>query len=76
MFPYTTLILSILVIIGIIIYQVDTLRLENDKSKSRIITTPKIFKKVQSFLQDILYSIGIRVYKTARRIRRKIQGKK
>lgn len=76
MFPYLTLLFSGLIVAGIIIYQVDVLRLEDKNQESRSIPLPKFIKKAQDFLRDIVYLVGIRIYRTARRIRKKIQGKK
>lgn len=76
MFPYLTLLFSGLIVTGIIIYQVDVLRLEEKNQESRSIPLPKLIKRVQDFIHDILYFVGVRIYRTARRIRKKIQGKK
>lgn len=76
MFPLITFIISLLVVLGMIIYQVDIMRLKQ-KGGDANTTFPefRIFKKIRNFFEEIFYVVAIRVYKFFRKIQRKLRKK-
>lgn len=74
MFPTTTLIISLLIVIGMIVYQIDAMRLgHNPQEIEKRFPEFRFIKKVKRMFENIMYTVGIRIFKTIHRIRKKIR---
>lgn len=75
MFPTTTLIISLLIVIGMIVYQIDSMRLgHNPQEIEKRFHEFRFLKKAKRVLENAVYAVGIRIFKTIHRIRKKIRN--
>lgn len=76
MFPEATLIISLFVIAGMIVYRVDEMRLKDDQDeiKNRL-PEVKIVARAKRILDSIVYFIGIRIWRLIRKIRKRFHKK-
>jgi hypothetical protein len=74
MFPEATCILSLLVLLGMIVYRVDELRLNDDQDeiKNRL-PGVKIVSSAQRGINSIIYFVGIRIWRLLRVIKKKFK---
>lgn len=75
MFPELTLIISLLVVVGMVVYQIDAMRLGHDSHEiEKRFHEFRFLKKAQRVIEDAVYAVGIRIFKTIHRIRKKIRN--
>ena len=76
MFPLATFILSLLILLGMIIYRVDEIRLgdDSDEIKNRL-PEVKIVGSVRRGIDSVIYFVGIRIWRLIRKIKKKFNKK-
>jgi hypothetical protein len=76
MFPEATFILSLLVLLGMILYRVDELRLNDDQDEIKNqLPEVKIVGSVKRVVDSVIYFVGIRIWRLIRKIKKKFQKK-
>jgi hypothetical protein len=74
MFPLTTFIVSFLVIVGMVIYRVDEIRLNDDPETIRKqFPEFRILHSVRNGVDTVIYVVGIRIYRLIRKIRKRLK---
>lgn len=74
MFPLTTFIISFLVVVGMIIYRVDEMRLNDDPEMIRKqFPEFKILHFIRNGVDTVIYVVGIRIYRLIRKIRKRLK---
>jgi hypothetical protein len=74
MFPEATFILSLLVLLGMIVYRVDELRLgdDTDEIKNQL-PEVKIVSSIRRGIDSVIYFVGIRIWRLIRKIKKKFK---
>ncbi len=74
MFPVATFIISLLVLLGMIIYRVDELRLgdDSDEIKNKL-PEVKIVSSIRRGIDSVIYFVGIRIWRLIRTIKKKLR---
>lgn len=77
MFPLATFIISLVVLIGMIVYRVDERRLKDDQDeiKNRL-PEVKIVAGAKRIIDSVIYFVGIRIWRLIRILRKKLRRKK
>lgn len=76
MFPVATFILSLLVLLGMIFYRVDELRLNDDQDEVKNkLPEVKMVGSIKRVIDSIIYFVGIRIWRLIRKIKKKFQKK-
>ncbi len=74
MFPLATFICSLLVLLGMIIYRVDELRLGDDKDEIKDkLPEVKIIGSIRRAIDSVIYFVGIRIWRLIRVIKKKLK---
>lgn len=74
MFPEATFVISLLVLIGMIIYRVDERRLGDDRDeiKNRL-PEIKIVANIKRGIDSVIYFVGIRIWRLIRKIKKRFR---
>jgi|GEM_PF-1269573 len=76
MFPTVTFIVSFLILLGMLIYRVDELRLYEDKDEiKKQFPEIKALRVIRREIDSIIYFVGIRIFRLIRRIQKKLHRK-
>lgn len=77
MFPEVTFILSVIILLGMIIYRVDERRLldDGDEIKNKL-PEIKIVGYIRRGINAVIYFVGIRIWRLIRAVRKKLRRKK
>lgn len=76
MFPQATFIISFLVILGMIIYRVDELRLQNNQDEIKNhLPEIKFVASIKRGIDSVIYFVGIRIWRLIRKIKKKFNKK-
>jgi hypothetical protein len=76
MFPLATFILSLLILLGMIIYRVDELRLHDDQDEIKNkLPEVKIVGSIKRGIDSVIYFVGIRIWRLIRKIKKRFHKK-
>lgn len=76
MFPVVVWILSLLILLGMILYRVDEIRLNDDQDEIKNkLPEVKIVGSVKRTIDSVIYFVGIRIWRLIRKIKKKFQKK-
>lgn len=74
MFAIITLTISLLIVCGMVVYQIDAQRLgHNPQEIVKRFPELRILQKAREGIQSLVYTVGIRIFKSIYRLRKKFK---